>query len=350
MNRRGSGTQMPRRAVVTGAGGMLGRHVVARLTQDPGWAVTAFIRPETPAEARGWLEARGVQLIEAPLTDAHAMAAQTPDDTDVYLHLAADTSTDPRDRARQWQTNVAGTAAVAEAVLLTRVRRLVHVSSASVYGFDRRRVDEHCPKVGADHPVGYVASKAAAEEAVQDAIARGVDAVILNPGHMLGAWDRHNWAGLIRLAARGRLPAIPPGGGSFAGAAAVADAVIAAADRAMIGENYLLGGPEASFQELIRRAGDILGRRLTDRVAPPRLLMAVAQTLGLVSRLTGLRPTITPDAARITCHMVAIDSDRAKRDLGYAPPPLDSILRETIDWLIQAGEIDAPSSSTGPVR
>ena len=116
------------------------------------------------------------------------------------------------------------------------------------------------------------------------------------------AWDRHNWAGLIRLAARGRLPAIPPGGGSFAGAAAVADAVIAAADRAMIGENYLLGGPEASFQELIRRAGDILGRRLTDRVAPPRLLMAVAQTLGLVSRLTGLRPTITPDAARHARH------------------------------------------------
>ena len=77
--------------------------------------------------------------------------------------------------------------AVAEAVLLTRVRRLVHVSSASVYGFDRRRIDEHCPKVGADHPVGYVASKAAAEEAVQDAIARGVDAVILNPGHILGA-------------------------------------------------------------------------------------------------------------------------------------------------------------------
>ncbi|MEN2986795.1 NAD-dependent epimerase/dehydratase family protein [Tistrella sp. BH-R2-4] len=342
MIRRDATSASRRRAVLTGAGGMLGRHVVARLARDPAlWAMTAFVRPETTAPVRDWLTAHGVDLIEASLLDAHQMAARTPDDTDVVLHLAADTSTDPRDRARQWQTNVEGTRAVAEAVLLTRVRRLVHVSSASVYGFDRHRIDEHAPQVGSDHPVAYVASKAAAEEVVRAAIARGLDAVILNPGHMLGAYDLNNWAMMIRLAAAGRLPALPPGGGSFAAAAAVANAVVAAIDRAMIGENYLLGGPVASFRELIGRSAAILDRPLTSRVAPAWALIAAARLIERLARLTGSRPSITVDAAIVSCHSVAIDSDRARRDLGYAPAALDDMLRETIDWLILAGLIDA---------
>ena len=54
-------------------------------------------------------------------------------------------------------------------------------------------------------------TKTIAEEEVRQGIARGLDAVLLNPANIVGPYDMNNWSRLIRLAAAGKLPRVPPG-------------------------------------------------------------------------------------------------------------------------------------------
>ena len=46
-------------------------------------------------------------------------------------------------------------------------------------------------------------TKTVAEDEVRKGIERGLDAVILNPTHVIGRYDHHNWSRLIQLAAKG---------------------------------------------------------------------------------------------------------------------------------------------------
>src|SRR3546814_11562883 len=63
--------------------------------------------------------------------------------------------------------------------------------------------------------VNYVRSKALAEREVRKGISAGLPAVIVNPSNIIGPYDTASWSRIFRLVRQGRLPAMPPGGGSF---------------------------------------------------------------------------------------------------------------------------------------
>jgi dTDP-glucose 4,6-dehydratase len=83
---------MRRKALVTGAGGFIGHHLVRRLV-DEGWDVAAFIR-YTSHGSRGLLEtlpagyADAYQPVFADLRDYHAVKRSAAD-RDVIFHLGA---------------------------------------------------------------------------------------------------------------------------------------------------------------------------------------------------------------------------------------------------------------------
>src|SRR5262249_11228670 len=115
-------------------------------------------------------------------------------------------------------------------------------------------------------------SKTLAEDEVRAGIARGLDASIMNPTHVIGRYDKNNWARLILLAAEGKLRGIPPGGGSFCHGTEVARAHISAVTRARTGENYLLGGADASFPEVVALVSELIGRRIDRGTVPAPVL------------------------------------------------------------------------------
>ena len=110
--------------------------------------------------------------------------------------------------------NVEGTRNVA-AIALKRGAKLIHTSSTSVYGFQPGPLDETAPHSGRDSWFHYMHTKAVAEEVIRAAIGSGLHAVFLNPANIIGPFDQLNWARLILLGSRGKIPSIPPGRGSF---------------------------------------------------------------------------------------------------------------------------------------
>ena len=114
-----------------------------------------------------------------------------------------------------YRVNVDGTRNVVDAAMAAGVPRLVHTSSQAALGFGAGQtpIDEtHSynlpPQV---YPYGH--SKHLAEQVVQEAIRRGLRAVIVNPSVVVGPRDVTLYnSRLIIEVQRGRMPLVPPGG------------------------------------------------------------------------------------------------------------------------------------------
>ena len=260
-----------------------------------------------------------------------------PDGLDAVFHVAGNLSLDARGDAEQARVNVEGTRNMAEVALTKNAGRFVHTSSVAAFGLHEGTVTEETPSTAAGSSINYLRTKKRAEDEVDRAIGRGLDAVILNPANILGAYDDSGWATLIMLVAKRKLPGIGPGGGSFCDVAEVAKAHIAAFEKGGTGERYLLGGPSATFLEFTRLCQTVVGGRAPKRAFSPGMLMVIGHAMYWLARLTGGKADVTPEAAALTSGMSVVDSGKAARALGYRQVPLDDMVRESAKWLTEQG-------------
>lgn len=333
---------MPKTAFVTGATGFVGLNLVEELLAQ-GWRVVALHRRESDLK---YLRRLPAERVAGDVTDAASVRRAMPQGVDAVFHVAGDTSLWSGRDAVQTRVNVDGTRNVVGAALEKRARRFVHTSSISAYGQRYGRIDESARQLGADSPLNYDRSKFLAEEAVRAGLARGLGAVILNPAGILGPYDTRNWARLFLLVAAGRLPGVPPGSRSFCHVREVARAHVAAAERGRTGENYLLGGTDASFLELVREIGAALGKPVPRRATPAWVLRVLGAAGAARGALTKKAPTLTPEAVRMVTGTLTCDCAKAVRDLGYRAVPLGEMVRACAAWLAGEGLLPGVESAS----
>ena len=114
------------KALVTGAGGFLGRHVVTALL-GRGAEVRAMVRPAAAVESLGWPDS--VEVVRADLRSSRDLE-RAFDGVDVLVHLAAAVS---GGEDAQFAATVVGTERLLQAMAGTSCRRVVLASSFSVY-------------------------------------------------------------------------------------------------------------------------------------------------------------------------------------------------------------------------
>lgn len=327
-------------AFVTGSTGFLGLNLVRELL-DHGWTVTGMVRGSSNTRL---LSEWGTALAVADIRNPALVANALPPDADVIFHTAADTSTDRSRRKKQWAINVKGTEAILAAAKARGIPRFVHTSTVAVFGHHKVPVTEKSEKRGKKSWVGYAKSKAAAEERVLAAAGDGLNATVLNPGHIVGRYDRQNWARLFFKVRDGGLPGLPPGGGAFSNVREVARAHRLAAEKGGPGENYLLGGPYADFADVIRLIGGLVRKPVPGRVTPGAVLKAVARAGQWLEPLTGKSPPLTPEEAYFLTHKERIDSSKAVKALGYREVSIEQSFRECHQWLAHEGLLRLPQS------
>lgn len=319
---------MHKHAIVTGATGFLGQHLVSLLVEQ-GWHVTALCRDHFKAAHLP----EGVQVVQGDITDA-ASLARLPAGADAVFHTAASTNTWHRRNAEQEKINLQGTVNVLKMAREKGAGRFIHTSSVVVYGTNVHEVHEDLPKEGDQSWINYVRTKTLAEKHVLAETATGsMQAVVLNPTHIIGPGDTRNWARLIKMLAGRKLPAIPPGAGSFADVRSVAAAHIAAFEHGRAGHNYLLGGDNLDFAQFIQLAAEKLA------VKPPRLalseksLMRIARLKDWLSRFSGKEPDMTPESVALISHRYRAISSKARDELGYSSLPVSESLDDCIAYL-----------------
>ena len=173
------------RALVTGAGGFLGRHVVGALLAR-GHQVRALVRPAAGLEGLGWPPA--VEVVRADLRTARDLEPAF-EGVDVLLHLAAAVS---GGEDLQFAVAVAGTERLLGAMERTACRRLVLASSFSVYDYSATRgtLDEDSPlhrPADLYRRDGYTIAKVWQERITRRFAERnGWDLTVLRPGFIWG--------------------------------------------------------------------------------------------------------------------------------------------------------------------
>ena len=327
-----------RSALITGAGGFLGGHVRAALRRQ-GVALRALAHSDC---SRAALAAAGIEVFQGDINDAALLARALTPAPDVVFHIAADTSVWRRERARQWRVNVDGTRALLDAAIRVGVRRFVYTSSISVYGLTATCIDEDAPRLGLHGPVHYARTKALAEAQVCAAAQAGhISAAVLQPSHILGPGDRHNWSRLAQLIAARRLPGAPPGVGAFADVREVAAAHVAAALHPAPLRTWALGGSAAPFSALVAALAQALHLPAPRRTLPRTVLWLRAVLDESAAALNGKPPALTREGVALACHHLCVNDARACAELGYRHQPLQAMAADTVAWLREAGLLAA---------
>jgi nucleoside-diphosphate-sugar epimerase len=321
-------------AFVTGASGFVGSEVAMQLC-DAGWRVLASRR--STSGARG-LESFPVEWVETDLLDVDRLTADLPTDVDCVFHVAGDLTFWPREFDRQYRANVLGTRAMVRAALAKGARRFVFTSSGAAYGQQAAPYHEGLTSTALQSPVNYDRTKWLAEQEVRAGIADGLDAVILNPAAVLGPRDE-NFTILFKQIAKGRMPAVMPAATSFCHIREVGRAHLLAYDHGRTGENYLLGGPNATQLELAAAIAAVSGAKPPTRVMPVWLFTAIGAAMEAVAAVTRRPPMMTRTFVKAFSHCWYTNSDKAIAELGYAPPSLEEIAQDTLAWLRAEGQL-----------
>ena len=324
---------MPK-AFVTGASGFLGTNIIIELLEQ-GWEVTAFHLPTDNVKN---LSGLNVRLIKGDVLDYHSLHKAIPQDKDLTIfHIAGDTSMWNRYADRQFRINVTGTANIAEAAFERGVKKFIYTSSISSYGFHSERINEETPSNALTCKMNYNKTKFLAEQEIQKAARKGLNAVILNPCNMLGPFDAKGWSTLIQSAINNNVPAVSNGVGTFAHVRDVAKAHIKAAETGRKGENYLLGGVEISFRDIYREINIMLGKKMNLRVVPAPVFRMAMYMIRLKAFIKRKEPVLTyPRFKRLTGHIICDDA-KARKELSFNTTEIKEMLSDSYKWLLSEG-------------
>jgi dihydroflavonol-4-reductase len=333
--------------LVTGASGHIGGVLVRALLQQ-GRSVRANVHgsAEGLEGLDGNLELVRGDVLDRDLLDRACSGVET------VFHLAGIISIVGDPDGRVAAVNVQGPRNVAEASLAAGVRRMVHVSS--VHAFDINSHDEEVTEASARVAAGapaYDRSKAAGEEQVREVIAKGLDAVIVNPGGVLGPFDfepSRMGTFFLQLAGR-RLPGLVPGGFTWIDVRDVVSSMLAAEERGRCGESYLLTGPWYSMAQVAGQAEAFTGVRAPGLSVPLWLAHLAAPAMTLWAKMTGAEPLYTREALHAVAACRNISWQKAADELGHSPRPLEDTIRDLYRCFAHRELLQLPPGMGGEV-
>lgn len=344
-------------ALVLGATGHIGAHVVRALVAQ-GYSVRATYRNP---RYRMVLEGLPVTTSQLDLEEPRQLRAAV-EGCEIVFHCA---SFYPRFTDRRTQAIDRGVAQVQRVFDVFRasgVRKVVYTSSAATIP------PPVCPpKVGQWHwpfrpntgggtiphvsgrrsteadaepwPVTqrrslYSTVKIAMEHAVMRYVHEGLPVVIVNPSLCIGEYDAHPFSGrLVLLFARGRLPVYLEYRFNAIYTGDVGQAHVAAAERGMPGERYLLAAHDVTLREFAHVVASQAG------VAPPRwclpypLAITGAMMTELAAAITRTEPLFPRSLVqRSRRQSEGLESSKAQRVLGMPRTSLHEAIEKALAW------------------
>ena len=308
------------KALVTGATGFLGGALARRL-HSMGWDVTALGRNVSKLDQ---LESEGIRVAQVDLKDKKAMAIAC-EDQEIVFHCAA--------LPAPWgnfelfyQANVIGTRNVVRGCEEHNVKRLVYVSTPSIYFRYSSRTNVKETDDLPEPISNYAATKLLAEEEVDKAFANGLACVTIRPRAIFGPGDTVIFPRLIPRLRSGRLPIIGDGQNiiDLTYIENVVDALLLCAESPVntLGKKYnITNGESVLLWELVEHICRELELPLPQRKVSYRSADMAARVLELIYTFLPTHPE--PPLTRVALSMMAtsttLDISAAKQELGYQP-------------------------------
>ncbi|GAB3541152.1 NAD-dependent epimerase/dehydratase family protein [Pontibacter brevis] len=323
---------------VTGGSGLIGTFLIPALLKQ-GYSVKALYRGQVPTMPGS----EQVQWLEGDVRDSLFLRKALQDVTHVF-HSAGLVSYAPQDEELLKQVNIEGTANMVDACLEYPGIRLCHVSSIGAVGRPKGvtvLTEDSKWDPSEDHSA-YASSKYWGELEVWRGIAEGLQAVIVNPSVVLGPadWNRSSTQ-LFKYVYQER-PFYTGGSANFVDVRDVVEAVLRLAFSDISGERFILNAELLSFKDFFEQVARCFSKKAPSTKVPPALAEVVWRFEHARAWLTGSRPLITKDTARVAAKSHVFSNEKICRKINFAFRPVS----ESIVWVCEqlrltASEVDS---------
>jgi dihydroflavonol-4-reductase len=340
--------------LVTGGTGFLGGRLVRALVER-GDRVKVLARPTSSMRALGGIDPERIEIVQGDVTIGHTVYRALAGCDRMY-HVAAEFKMWDRRPSKILDASIIGTRETLEAARSRGLEKIVVTSSTATVGASSQpgTMDETSP-FNRPSSTPYIVAKYKAEQIALDmAREQGMPIVVVNPATIMGPGDyKPTPSGdLILTYLKWDLPIGLPytdGGICIVDVDDVVKGHLAAMDKGRIGERYILGGDNVTFEQLFATLSEVTGLR-GPGFRSSRAMAMLAGALGEAwARLTGKEPQLTYKLARdYVGYFVWVSSKKAESELGYTHRPLRTTLARSVLFYLEKGYL--PDKRSNRIR
>lgn len=323
--------------LVTGATGLVGGHLIWHLLQN-NITITAIKRSTSNLEslrkifscytphAEAYL--RRIQWRIADICDEKSITGALKGIETVYHCAAVVSLSNGTDELLK--TNVNGTANIVNAALKNKVKRFCFVSSIAACGQETEHVlvDENTPHGSFENRSTYAQSKYFSEQEVWKGIRAGLNAVIINPGVILGYSGTEKGSSELFARMRKGLPFYTLGGSGYIDVMDVVKLMILLTNNTVSGERFILVAENCSNKDILGWMADGFGKKRPKICINKKTMLAV----GLISEIAGsifrFTPTLDRSLARTASSRTYYSNKKISDFTQYQFTPIEKCIKE----------------------
>ena len=322
------------KALVTGANGFTGSHLV-RALQQRGAQVVGLVRKSSNLSRLADSE---LQLVYGDITDRDALQ-RAMQGVDAVFHTAAYVELGLVDENRMQRINVEGTRAVMEVAQAAGVAKIVYCSTIGIFGDTKGEVvDETFQRRQINFSSAYDRTKYQAQQIVDEFASQGLPVVSVLPSGIFGADDPH-FGPVLQQFLKGRLK-LWAGGDRITGIVHVddlVDAMLLAAQKSPPGEHYIISAGELSTREMFEFLSQQTGISVP-KEAPKSVVKLAGNLLDPIGRLLQWQPPLSRERVHyIYDRCVRVNATKARQKLGWEPRSVEATLSEIVTTLQESG-------------
>ncbi len=332
--------------LVTGGTGLVGSHLLYELTKTEK-KVRAIYRSEKKIDLVKHVFSyytsnvdqyfSKIEWIKATLLDIPDLTEAFKGITKVY-HCAAFISFDVRDYYTLRRVNIEGTANIVNLSISNQVKKLCYVSSIATIGkseHDTLITEETHWNPEEDHSV-YAITKYGAEMEVWRGTQEGLDAVIVNPGVIIGPghWRGGGSGSLIKLVYKG-LTRYTNGSVGYVSVIDVVKPMILLMENSISNHRYILVSENLSYKDFFTKAATYLKVKAPTKKASKLILSAAWRLDWLRAHMLKKKRRLTKHAVRSITTKSNYDNNKIKDTLNYNFESIDDSLALTCQLFLK---------------
>ena len=324
--------------LVTGGTGLVGSHLLVRLTQENEPIRAIYRTLESIEKTKNVFSYypnispelfNTIEWVQADITDVPSMIPAFKGVKKVY-HCAAIISFDPADYRTMRKVNIHGTAIIANLAIDAKVEKLCFVSSIATIGDDPKKelANEENDWGGNQKNNGYAITKYGAETEVWRASQEGVDVVIVNPGVILGSgfWD--SGSGKMFSQIHKGFQFYSEGVTGFVGVKDVINAMVQLMGSNCKNERFILVSENKSFKEVLFSIAEAFGKKKPTRCVQPWQASLLWRWEWLVSKTTSRKIRMSKYTAKTLFRKTYYSSEKCKKQLKVTFENIDAVIHQ----------------------
>ena len=330
------------RNLVTGATGLVGMHVVLDLLINNEDVKATYTKKSNFDFINNLFSfynkknlLKKIEWVEMDIEDVTKIYHEI-NNIDHIFHCAAIVSFSKKQRKKMQNINIKGTANIVNACLENKVKKLGFISSVAAIG--RKGNNSYSEKniwVKSSDNSYYAISKHKAENEIWRGIQEGLNAVIINPGIIIGPSNWHRSSTSLFKKIYSGLSYFPKGSNGFVDVRDVSRSIIELVNSSISAERYIVVSENLSYQSVFKIIAENLKVKAPHKIATKNLLSLAWRLEAVKCFLTRKNPQITRETVKTSIQKNNYQNDKIKKQIGYKFNSIENAIENTAKFILE---------------